>query len=137
MYLNAESSYISGLTNMASSCSTMIGPSYVEASCFGLKKYKHEFLQIYEIDEKDLLLKELNVSFNDFLTNIFGDDKKLIDGLMHWIRFVAGETNKIFTIDEHCDVLNKISNVPFYFLEDLFFIECEKMVICFLIGNDE
>lgn len=137
MYLKRESSYVSGLVNMASSCSKQIGLSYVDADCFELKDYKKEFTKAYKIKEKELVLEELNQSFEDLLINIFGNDKSLIEGLCHWIQMTAGKVNKILIPNENSNITERLSNTPFFFLEDLFFIECEKMVICFLIGNDE
>lgn len=137
MYLKTESSYISGLTNMASSCSKQIGLSYVDADCFELKDYKEEFAKIHKIDENELILEDLNQTFEEFLTNLFGNDKNLIEGLTHWINLIAGKANKVLTINQDSNITEKISNLPFFFLDDLYFIECEKMVICFLIGNDE
>ena len=137
MYLKTESSYVSGLVNMASSCSKQIGLSYVDADCFELKDYKKEFSRIYEINEKELILEETNQSFIEFLINIFGSNKDLIEGLIHWINFNIGKPNKLLTLKDN-NILDKLSkNSPFYFLEDVFFIECEKIVICLLIGNDE
>ena len=134
MYLKRESSYISGLVNMASSCSKQIGLSYVEADCFAIRDYKIEFEKTYKFKEK-LVLEELNQTFEELLKDIFGDDKKLIEGLIHWIELTAGKANKVLTVNK--SIIERLSNIPFYFLEDLFIIECEKMVICLLIGNDE
>ena len=137
MYLKTESSYVSGLVNMASSCSKQIGLSYVDADCFELKDYKKEFSKIYKINENELILEDLNLSFGEFLTNLFGENKDLIEGLIHWINFNIGKPNKLLTLKDN-NILDKLSkNSPFYFLEDVFFIECEKIVICLLIGNDE
>ena len=137
MYLKTESSYVSGLVNMASSCSKQIGLSYVDADCFELKDYKKEFSKIYEINENELILEDLNLSFGEFLTNLFGENKDLIEGLIHWINFNIGKPNKLLTLKDN-NILDKLSkDSPFYFIEDIFFIECEKIVICLLIGNDE
>ena len=137
MYLKTESSYVSGLVNMASSCSKQIGLYYVDADCFELKDYKKEFSKIYKINENELILEDLNLSFGEFLTNLFGENKDLIEGLIHWINFNIGKPNKLLTLKDN-NILDKLSkNSPFYFLEDVFFIECEKIVICLLIGNDE
>lgn len=136
MYLKTESSYISGLLNMASSCSKTIGLSYADAECFNKDKYKNDFSKLHKIKEIDLSLEKLNITFKELLTNIFGDEKEIIEGLSHWINLIAGTPNKVSMINDKT-IIEKISNIPFYFLEDVFFIECENMVICILIGNDE
>ena len=121
MYLKRETSYVSGLVNMASSCSKKIGLSYAEADCFEVNDYKKEFARLYKIDENDLDLDELNISFEQLLKIVFGEDKDLIDGLVHWIGFVAGDVKKVLTVKEGCSCFDTISdNSSFYYLEDLF-----------------
>lgn len=50
----------------------------------------------------------------------------------------AGEPRRIFSVDNRklLDVLSE-GYGPFYYVEDIYFIEFEKMVICFMVGNDE
>ena len=67
MYLKTESSYISGLLNMASSCSKTIGLSYADAECFNKDKYKQDFSKLHKIKEIDLSLEKLNITFKELL----------------------------------------------------------------------
>jgi hypothetical protein len=139
MLLNEESLYISGLTNMASSVSKRMGPSYVQADCFDDKNYIKDFCECYEVDESNVELVQQNTSFEDLMTDLFGDDvDKLIEGLTHWIHMRAGEPRRILSVENRklLDVLSE-GYGPFYYVEDIYFIEFEKMVICFMIGNDE
>ena len=50
----------------------------------------------------------------------------------------AGEPRRILSVDNR-KLLDALSEGygPFYYVEDIYFIEFEKMVICFMIGNDE
>ena len=144
MVLEKDSCYISGLTHMASSCSHGIGPSYVDATCFKRKGYLSSFADYYHVSIQENDLEEVSYSFEEFLKALFADDDRhLIDGLSHWIGMEVGQLKKVFTIkEESSSLLTSLGGeekgyAPFYFVEDLFFVEFEKMVICFLIGNDE
>ena len=50
------SSYITGLTNLASYYSEEIGPSYIEADCFDLKNYKDDFSKYHKVSPNDFKL---------------------------------------------------------------------------------
>lgn len=142
MYLKESSMYISGLVNMASSCSKKIGLSYMDAECYDVNKFKETFADIYKIDVNNFKLHIIDNSLEQLFISIFGEDDKLISGLLHWINFYVGSYKNIYTVDEGCNVFDLLSCSeggigPFYFLEDLFFVEFEKVVICFMVGNDE
>ena len=142
-FIRYSSNYVAGLTRMASSCSRIMGPSYVDAGCYELGDYKKEFANSYKIKEEDINLIEVNKSFRQFLEDIFGNDVPgLVDGLEHWIHMEAGDSVKIWNTADDSELEEKLGGESggrssFYFVEDIFFIEFEKMVICFMIGNDE
>ena len=142
MYLKDQSSYISGLVNMASSVSKTISKSYLQADCFEKKDYKSSFITMYEIPEDVFHLKEYNKSLESLLKDLLGNSKDLIEGLLHWITLEAGNINKIYTVGEDSKALQYIGAEtggygPFYFCEDIYFIECDRFVICLMMGNDE
>ena len=142
MYLKDQSLYISGLMNMASSCSKTIGCSYIQADCFEKSNYRKKFATMYEIPEDIFHLEEYNDSLENLLIELLGNDKRLIDGLIHWLHMEAGDVGKIYTVPEDTKVLELIGAEsggygPFYFCDNLFFIETDRMVVCLLIGNDE
>lgn len=139
MYIRDESLYVSGLLNMASSVSETIGFSYVEADCFDDKNYIKDFSENYEIPEEYVELINFGGSFQDLLIALFGDEENIIEGLQHWISLRAGAPRRVFTVKEDNKLLEELSEGlgPFYYMENLFFVEFEKMVICFMIGNDE
>ncbi len=139
MYLRDESLYISGLFHMASSCSKKIGLSYATATCFKKKNFINGFKEFYEIKE-EIKLKKIYISLDKFLTRIYGKNKGIIDGLTHWIKIRCGNPLNIYSVNNNIiDLLSRENKglSPFYFCEDIYFIECEKIVICMLIGNDE
>ena len=143
MYIKGTSPYINGLTNMASSCTKQMGPSYMKAVCFDKKNYIESFKDYYNIPNEKVSLTETAMTLKDFLECFFGKNKEIIEGLMHWIHINAGDAKKVLTIeDENRDLIETLSGSDggisgFYILEDIYFIEFDKMVICFTIGNDE
>ena len=142
-YLRYLSNYVAGLVNMASSCSKTMGPSYVDADCFSRENFEDEFANLYNVNKDEIKLTEINKSFRDVLSDLFGTDTYgLIDGLEHWIHMKAGDSIKLYRISEDCRLSELLSGDnggcgAFFFMEDIFFFEFEKMVICFMIGNDE
>lgn len=142
MYLKDQSLYISGLVNMASSVSKTISKSYLQADCFEKKDYQKKFLTMYEIPEDIFHLEEYKKSLESLLKDLLGNSKDLIDGLLHWIIREAGEVKMIYTVPEDSKVMQFIGAEtggygPFYFCEDIYFIECDRFVICLMMGNDE
>ncbi len=142
MYLKDQSLYVSGLVNMASSVSKTISKSYLQADCFEKKNYQSAFTNMYEVPEDIFHLEKYNKSLEKLLKELLGDDKKLIEGLMHWIHMEAGDAGDIYTIPYTSKVLELLGAEtggygPFYMVENVYFIECDRLVICLLLGNDE
>lgn len=124
---------------MASSCSRKIGPSYAYATCFKKKDFVNSFKLFYNIKE-DIKLKKVNISFEKLIIRIFGKNKRIVNGLSHWIHFYSGKPINIYTMDyKIIELLGRCNKglSPFYIVDDMYFIECEKLVICLVIGNDE
>ena len=142
MYLIEESEYISGLVNMASSISTWMGPSFMDAICFKKETYLEDFSNFHKIKIEEIKIHEINISLEEFIKNNFGNDKKLIEGLSYWIPRQAGEFIKIYEQDENSRLnelleKSKYGKTPFFFIEDVVFIEFEDMTIAFITGNNE
>ena len=138
MYLKSASSYVSGLTKMASY--NMI-PSYMDADCMELDNYLESFAKVYKIPIESIKLEEIDANFEELFTELFNADKKALDSFFHWIRMEAGNCKKIYTAENE-EFFKGMSgeyggNGPFFFLETVYFIEFDKMAICFMIGNDE
>ena len=137
MYLRDSSLYVAGLTKMASSCSDWIGLSYMTAVCFDTKDFNKAFCSFYDMDK--ISYEESSLSLEELFTDIFGNNKSLVEGLCHWLRLEAGAFEKVYTVsdDSFESFASKNTRYPFYMLDDFYIVEFKKMMICFIIGNDE
>ncbi len=137
------SSYITGLTNLASYYSEEIGPSYIEADCFDLKNYKDDFSKYHNVSPNDFKLVDTNKELKDVLLSWLGSkDIKIIDGIIHWINVYIGSPKKIYSIKCSDDFLDSLSifnggSSRFYFIEDIYFVEFKEYMVCFILGNNE
>lgn len=136
-----KSLYITGLTNMASSLSKNIGPSFVEVDCFDKDNYKKEFAKYYEIKEGDIKLVESNLTMREILLEWFGEEESNItDSLLYWIKRDSGKSLKVYEYTNNLDELLSRSDgglSQFYIVEDIYFIEFDEVVMCFILGNNE
>lgn len=136
------SSYLSGLTNMASACSTEIGPSFIEADSFDKKDFEKEFAKYYEIEENIELVSN-NEKLEIILTQWIGkNNKAIVDNLMYLIESEVGSPIKVYTLKDERIIKEKMGRESggisqFYFVEDVIFVEFEKSMVCFSIGNNE
>ncbi len=143
MIQNGIGSYLSGVTNMASECSTEIGPSFIEAISFELKDYKEEFAKFYKIPESEMNLIPIKEDLKEVLTAWIGkNNEKIVDNVLYLTRRIVGEPNKIYTIDENRKMLEYIGREgggisEFYFVEDIIFVEFDESMVSFIIGNNE
>lgn len=136
-----KSLYVTGLTNMASSLSKNIGLSYVEVDCFDKDNYKKEFSKYYEIKEDDVKLVESNLTMKDVLLAWFGkEESNITDSLLYWIERDSGKSIKVYEYTNNLHELLSRSDgglSEFYFVEDIYFIEFDKVIMCFILGNNE
>ena len=133
-------SYISGLTNMASSMSVNIGPSFIEAYCFNLKNFKEEFANHFEVSLDEVKLNKTNITLREVLSAWLGNDE-LVDSLLYWIKLKIGETGKAYEVKKN-KLLDLISNSEggnsiFYIVDDAYFVEIDDYMLCFILGNNE
>lgn len=137
------SSYLTGLTNLASYYSKEIGPSYIEADCFDLKNYKEAFSKFYKVSSLDFELLETNKKIEDvFMAWLGKKDMSLTEGVIHWINNCIGAPIKVYGVECDSDFLQSLSafnggSSSFYFIEDIYFIEFKEYMVCFMLGNDE
>ena len=136
-----KSLYITGLTHMASSLSKNIGPSIVEVDCFDKNNFDEEFAKSYNIKKEDVKLKESKYTMKDILLSWFGkDETNITDSLLYWIEFDSGKAIKVYEYTNNLDELlsrseGGVSN--FYFVEDIYFIEFDTVIMSFILGNNE
>lgn len=138
MYLKDKSVYMSGLTKMAS---FNMGPSYIDADCMEINNFKEAFAEMYEFPANWIEIKEEKRTLNELFTDLLQADKKVVDTLLHWIYMEAGRCIQVYKADnkELFEALSREQGGlgPFYFLEEIYFVQFERMVICFMVGNDE
>lgn len=138
MYLKDNSIYISGICKMAS---FNIGPSYMDAYCFNKKDYMKELSKMFNFSEEKVELKEVNIKFYDLMKELLFLPEKALDTFVYLIEKEVGNSLKIYTSESpelHKALSSEDGNIGvFYFLEDVYFVEFEKEVICFMIGNFE
>ena len=134
------SSYLTGITHLASSLSKNIGPSFIEADCFKKQKYKDDFSKYYEVPKEKIKVKETDKTIQDIFEIWLWKDSKLIDNMLYLINYELGSPSKVYEINK--EVINALSRSDggissFYTAEEGYFIEFEKYMVCFTIGNNE
>ena len=135
--------YLDGLFHMASSCSTWIGPSYIETICLDQENYAKVFAGLYRVPVELLENTQTDESLEDALTEWLGKDQpKMMDGLLHWMQFDLGKATGIFRPKHREKLTDRLSGCNrgrgrFFFMEDLFFIAIPGKMVCLMMGNDE
>lgn len=134
--LTRENNYISGIVNMAS---YNMGPSQMEAVCYNKETFLEEFSKNYRIQKDKIELNEVDIDYKKRLKEMLNVDDKAISKLDYLITTTAGFHIKTFEVTE--ESFNYMDNpknyLPFFFLDDICFMEFEKMIICFMTGNFE
>lgn len=141
MYIEDKSLYLSGVMNMASSCSSWIGCSYVEVAVFKKSNYREHFCELYDMKMEELKLKKINKTMKEVFIDIFGKDERLLAGLDYLVNRKISSLNDIYSIEDMA-LLEELSDkdvgiAPFYIIDGIYFIEGEKEVLCLVIGNNE
>ena len=132
--------YLSGLMNIASSLSEYIGLSYIRVDCYDKETFEEEFLKNYKVKINLNNLEKSSKSLEKELEEWFGTDKKIIESLIYWIdQEIKGE--KIIYYSNK-DIIEKLSGYNrglsgLYIVEDVLFIECNKKILIFMLGNNE
>ena len=136
------SCYFSGLTNMASSCSKEIGLSYINTTVFKLNNYKESFSKHYKIPITNINLIKSKLTINKLFENLLGKDKNIIESLIYYIECDIGKPKAIYEVKEDSNLIDLLSGYNngisgFYIVEDIYFVEYEKVIVCFILGNNE
>ncbi len=136
MNLREKDIYISGVINMAS---YNMGPSDMKAACYNKENYLEEFSKDYKLSKNKIALKEVKQDYKKRLQEALNINDEAIKKLDYLITKEAGSCIKTFEVT--AETFNYLDNpknyLPFFFLEDIFFIEFENMIICFMTGNFE
>ena len=130
------SSYLEGITNMASSISKSIGPSYVKVDGYLKETFQEDFKKYYHLKE-DIKLIETSKSFETTLLDWFQDEQKIVESITYWFHLKTNEDLKVYLSEEELVSTLDEKRMDFYTLDDLFFVECKNYIFVFLLGNNE
>lgn len=127
-----KSLYISGIFDMVS---YNLNPSYIDIECMN-KDYIETISKIYNIKKEDITLNNLNIDLNAFIKQLFNINNQELEHFLYLIKKEIGDCINIFELDKKILEKNN-SYYPFFFLEEAYVLEFERMTICLLIGNNE
>ncbi len=125
MKLQKQDSYVLGITRMIS---WRLMPSFMESLCFPKEGYLGSFQNFYK---RKVKLTEENISFEELMKEIIPAEKRELETFFYLLYQVSGKPEKVYSGEM------KGTIGPFFFLDNLYFVEFEKMTICFAIGNNE
>ena len=134
MYLKEDSLYLNGIFDMVSHNMSV---SYTDILCLSKDNFLNTFLDLYKIKDKKIELVEENNNLKELLTSLFEIKDKELNRILYLLEKECGKYNKTYSFKENkiYDYLSR--KTMFYFLEDIYFIEFDKKVICLMIGNNE
>lgn len=131
--------YIDGLVDMVNQCSESIGLSYIKTYDFDHSDYIRQFKKFFEIEFNENNLYVSNESLNEAFTQMMGDDK-VSEGFLNCIEKALENCEIIRFEDEH-KIFDRLGGRDglsgLYFVEDLFFVRNDDIVLCFILGNNE
>lgn len=139
MFQLALTNYLSGVMDLACAISRKISLSSIRVTCFKKKGFKNNFSQFYKINPNKIKLKEVKKDLFYKLVSWLGREK-IVLCLVEIVQHEVGEIVKVYdSNDELCEVLSGYEGglSGFYFVEDVFFVETEQYMVCFIIGNNE
>ena len=134
MYLREESIKINDIIK---ALPERMGPSYAEAECYEKKKYRDSFARELKIEKKYIKISKSEFNKESFFTELFRLDKEEVGKTIQKIEKEFGKIGTIYETDTQ--KLGRYDGKvwPFFFLEALYFIETEKVMICIMVGNCE
>ena len=135
MNIDYISGYLRGLMHMASYFSKNIGPSYFEVDAFDKNTFMEDFKKQYGVD---LPLFESPKTFKEELSETFGDQEKaIVESIIYYMGFQLEEPTKVLRLKDN-SLYEKIERKSiFSYLEDIFFVEFEECMVCYMVGNNE
>lgn len=136
------SCYFSGLIDMSCSCSQEIRPSHIKVNVFKIKDYKEKFSKYYEVPIESIKLTKINITINELFKNLLGKNNNLISSLLYYIEHDIGLPKEIYKVKDSSNLIDILSGYNngvsgFYFVEDIYFIEYDKYIVSYIIGNNE
>ncbi len=136
----ALSCYLDGLISLSYKLSSNLGLSDIRVTCFNTKDFKKNFQKYFEIKE-DIVFDKISITLKE-LFFIFFRDELIIDRLIDLFVREVGDIKCIYEAKNNSSFIDKLSGASngvsgFYFVEDVFFVETKKYMVCFIIGNNE
>ena len=122
--------------------STYIAPSGLSAITLEESHFFEEFCSFYNVDLPEVEPVETEEPWPVSLANfVFGMDTEQQEELRQLVEEFAGEVLHTYGVENENQLLDEISGSsglgPFFWMEDVLFIEGEKRTLCLMIGNDE
>ena len=129
--------YVCGLLRMAS---VEIAPSFVDAFCLDNNSFINDFKKFYNY-KLDIKVQSIDSNIDVFFKNVLNMNEKHVKSLLYWLECKYGKIESILEPTNN-DIIDFLSGCNdgysgFYFLENLYFIKFQKVVVCLLIGNNE
>lgn len=114
-------------------------PSHMEAICFNKKDYCEELEKFYKIPKDKFELQEVDYNYKKRFQEILQIDDYAIERLVYLINKTVGDPIKVYELTDtsYKYITNHKNYLPFFIIEDVIFIEYEKMIICYITGNYE
>ena len=133
-YLNG---YMDGIMKIASSLSNNIGPSFIDVDCYNKKEFKKEFCKYFNISEDNFEILKTNITLENKLKEWLGDNNQLIESVIYWFNIKYNGEKILYSLNEK--IIEKLDNryTMFYYIEDIFIVECKKYYFVFILGNNE
>lgn len=136
MLVKEKTLYLSGLIRMASH---NLGHSYMDAWCFEKEEYLKEFRSYFKL-KNSVMFEEISQDIHAFFKEALYIDDQEVRNLVYWISRSLGEYERILTVTD-TETIDNLSGTrglaPFFFVEEVYFIEYGDKVLCLMTGNDE
>ena len=136
MLVKGKTLYLSGLIRMASH---NLGHSYMDAWCFEKEEYVNGFRSYFKL-KNEVMLEEISQDIHSFFKEVLFLDDQEVKNLVYWISRSLGEHERIMTVSDSKTIDNLSGTkglAPFFFVEEVYFIEYSDKVLCLMTGNDE
>lgn len=138
--LSTIENYLNGMFILACSISKRIGLSYARVVVLNKNNWLQEFCQNYQLDNKKIVFSRRKRKFANILNAYFGNKDTLTKALIGKIRDLLGNEKNVYYSENGylIDALGGSKGLSgFYFVEDVFFIEYEEVMVILMIGNNE
>lgn len=141
--LALKEAYLNGLLHMASCCSDWIGRSEITAECFSVDSFYSDFSSEYGINKDELNLIKEPITFRQELARWIGGKASELNDSVYWLfHHKLGDAFQVYRLKDEDDLISGFGwgeggKGPYYFVEDLFFVQFKDVFVCLFLGNNE